>query len=114
MRLSEFFERANTKNIVINSDIDGFLSGMILQKYYGCEIVGFSNSNNAIWLSPEIHSIYEPVYIDIFVNHPNVFCIDQHIVAYDDAHLARIALDGTKMNPNIDICPKSYLGDFLS
>ena len=40
MRLSEFFRNAGTKQIVINSDIDGFLSGMILQEYYGCEIVG--------------------------------------------------------------------------
>ena len=48
MRLSEFFNRAGTKKIVINSDIDGFLSGMILQKYYDCEIVGFSNSKESI------------------------------------------------------------------
>ena len=40
--LRELFEK--NKNIVINSDIDGFLSGMILQKYFGCKVVGFSNS----------------------------------------------------------------------
>ena len=67
MKLSEFFEKAQTKDIVINTDIDGFLSGMILQKYYGCRVVGFSNSSESIWLCPEIKSIYEPIYIDIFV-----------------------------------------------
>lgn len=36
---------ANNKNIVINTDIDGFLCGMVLQKYFDCNVVGFSNVN---------------------------------------------------------------------
>ena len=112
MKISEFFEKANSKDIVINTDIDGFLCGMILQKYYGCRIVGFSNSKESIWLIPEMDSIYKPVYIDIFVNNPGVFCIDQHIVAYDDAYLKTILSWGTKMNPNLDILKKTYIGDY--
>ena len=49
--LRELFE--SNKNIVINSDIDGFLCGMVLQKYYGCRIVGFSDSRDKVWLIPE-------------------------------------------------------------
>lgn len=112
MKLSEFFEAAKTKDIVINSDIDGFLSGMILQKYYDCRIVGFSNSKESIWLIPEIDSIYEPVYIDIYVNRPDTFCIDQHVIAHDNNHLERILSYGTKMNPNLDIFKRSYRGDY--
>lgn len=112
VRLSEFFDRANTRDIVINSDIDGFLSGMILQKYYNCRVVGFSNSKESIWLSPEINSIYEPVYIDIFVNNIETYCIDQHIVAYDNAHLERIRAYETKLNPNLDIMEKTYIDDY--
>lgn len=112
MRLSEFFDRANTRDIVINSDIDGFLSGMILQEYYGCRVVGFSNSKESIWISPEIGSIYEPIYIDIFVNKIETYCIDQHIVAYDNAHLERIKAYGTKLNPNLDIMEKTYRDDY--
>lgn len=111
MKLSEFFAKAGTKKIVINSDIDGFLSGMILQKYYGCEIVGFTNSKNSIWLTPEIASIYSPVYIDIFVNRPTTYSIDQHIVAYDDTQVRRLLAYGTKLNPNIDLSPRTYSGD---
>ena len=112
VRLSEFFERAKKRDIVINSDIDGFLSGMILQKYYDCRVVGFSNSKESIWISPEIGSIYEPVYIDIFVNNANTFCIDQHIVAYDNSHLDRIIAYGTKLNPNLDVLKKTYKNDY--
>ena len=112
MKLSEFFEKAKTKDIVINTDIDGFLCGMILQKYYDCRVVGFSNSDDAIWLIPEIESIYKPVYIDIFVNKPEVFCIDQHIVAYDKSYLKRIVAWGSKMNPNLDLIEKTYTDDY--
>lgn len=53
--LKELFER--NKNIVINTDIDGFLCGMILQKYYGCKVVGFSNSRETIWIKDGIDDI---------------------------------------------------------
>lgn len=61
--LKEIFEK--NKDIVINTDIDGFLCGMILQKYYGCRVVGFSNSRETIWLISEIEDINAPIYIDI-------------------------------------------------
>ena len=111
MKLSDFFSSARTKRIVINSDIDGLLSGMLLQKYYDCEIVGFSNSKDAIWLKPEVGSLDEPIYIDIFINKPNVFCIDQHVVAYDKDHLERLLSYGTKLNPNLDISKRTFIGD---
>lgn len=65
MNLSQLFE--NYRDIVINTDIDGFLCGMILQKYYGCRVVGFSNSKETVWLDPAVRSIDDPVYIDLYV-----------------------------------------------
>ena len=44
--LSELFAKNN--NIIINTDIDGFLCGAILQKYFIGKIVGFSNSRETI------------------------------------------------------------------
>lgn len=61
--LKELF--AENKNIVINTDIDGFLCGMILQKYYGCKVVGFSNSRETIWIKDGIDDMNKPIYIDI-------------------------------------------------
>ncbi len=42
--LKELF--AKNKNIIINTDIDGILSGALLVKYLGCQIVGFTNSKD--------------------------------------------------------------------
>ena len=109
--LKELFE--NNKNIIINTDIDGFLCGMILQKYYGCKVVGFSNSRETIWVSPEIKDIYSPIYIDLFVNRPNVICIEQHIIAFNRQHHNEIRSYGTKINPNIDR-ERTFVGDMQS
>ena len=98
--LKELFSK--NKNIVINTDIDGILSGILLNKYYGCKIVGFSNSKEAVWLSDDVNSVYDPVYIDLYVVNPNVVCIEQHIIATDASHLQSIKSFNTKINPNLE------------
>lgn len=109
--LKELFEQ--NKNIVINSDIDGFLCGMILQKYYDCKIVGFSDSRDKVWLIPEINDIDSPIYIDLYVARPHVKCIEQHIIAYDKVRHAEIIGFGTKINPNLDR-ERTFVGDMQS
>ena len=109
--LKEIFEK--NKDIVINSDIDGFLCGMILQKYYGCKVVGFSNSHETVWLAPEVADIDAPVYIDLYVARPQVVCIEQHIIAYDKNHHDEIMLFGTKLNPNLER-KRTFKGDMGS
>lgn len=108
--LRELFNR--NPNIIINNDIDGFLSGMILQKYYGCKVVGFSNSKDKVWIAPEVNSIYDPVYIDMYVNKPEVVCIDQHIVADTQERLNRILAYGTKFNPNLQLAQRTFESNF--
>lgn len=106
--LQELFNK--NKNIVINTDIDGFLCGMVLQKYYGCKVAGFSNSRETIWVTPDIADIDQPVYIDLYVARKDVVCIDQHIIAYDKSHHDEIASFGTKTNPNLDR-KRTFVGD---
>lgn len=103
--LREIFDR--NPSIIINNDIDGFLSGMILQRYLGCEIVGFSNSNDKVWVTPVVRSVYDPVYIDMYVNNPEVICIDQHVVADNQERLNRILAYGTKLNPNLQLAQRT-------
>jgi hypothetical protein len=98
--LRELF--AKNKNIIINTDIDGFLCGEILRYYYSCKIVGFSNSKKEIWVTPDIKSIYDPIYIDLYVARPDVVCIDQHIISKDKEHHLNIKRMGTKINPNLE------------
>lgn len=109
--LKELFE--NNKNIVINTDIDGFLCGMVLQKYYDCKIVGFSNSRETVWLTPDVTDIDKPIYIDLYVARPDVICIEQHIIAYDRAHHEEIKAYGTKINPNLER-ERTFVGDMQS
>jgi hypothetical protein len=100
MKLQELF--AKNKNIIINTDIDGILSGVILCNYCGCKVAGFSNSKETVWLSDDIPSVYEPVYIDMFVPRCNVYCVDQHIVSVNDTHHDMFVKWGTKLNPQFD------------
>ena len=89
--------------IIVNTDIDGIFSALLLHHYMHCEIAGFCNSVETVWIDPNrIGSIYDAVYIDIFVPRNDVVCIDQHIVAVNEEHCREIASLGTKFNPNLD------------
>lgn len=108
MKLKDLFSK--NPNIIINTDIDGFLCGEILRHYYGCKIVGFSNSKKEIWVTPEVKSIFDPVYIDLYVARPDVVCIEQHIIAKDREHHLKIEQMGTKINPNVER-GRTFVGD---
>lgn len=89
--------------IIINSDIDGLLSGLLLHHYLGCEVVGFSNSWDAVWIDKaRLSSIYEGTYIDLYVADPNVLSIEQHIIAVNDEHLGLLKANPNKINPNLE------------
>lgn len=100
MKLSSLFSKK--PNIIINTDIDGILSGVVLCKYCGCKVAGFSNSKETVWLRDDIQSVYDPVYIDMFVPHKDVWCIDQHIVAVNNEHHDMFVNCGTKISPQLD------------
>lgn len=89
--------------IIINSDIDGILSGLILHNFLDCDVVGFSNSDNTVWIDQsKVNSIYDAVYIDMFVPNPNLKCIDQHIISINSHHHNSICNNPNKFNPNFD------------
>ena len=89
--------------IIINTDLDGIFSALILHHYLNCEVAGFCNSAEKVWIDrSKINSIYEGVYIDMFVPRADVVCIDQHIIAVDEEHYRSIRSLGTKYNPNLD------------
>jgi hypothetical protein len=88
--------------IIINSDIDGVISGLLLTNFCNCEVVGFSNSADRVWLdTSKCNSIYDGVYIDMYVPNESTITIDQHIVAINNQHFERIKTNKNKINPNI-------------
>ena len=89
--------------IIVNTDLDGIFSALILHNYLNCEIAGFCNSAETVWIDKnKIDSIYNAVYIDMFVAQKDVVCIDQHIIAIDEEHSRKIRSLGTKCNPNLE------------
>ena len=91
------------KKIIINTDIDGVLSGLILTNYLGCQIVGFSNSRDTVWLDKNnAASIYDATYIDMFVPNIKVPCIDQHIISVNERHHQILFNNKIKINPNLE------------
>jgi hypothetical protein len=100
MKLKDLFHQ--NPNIIINTDIDGILSGVILVKYLDCKIVGFTNSKDTVWLADGFDDLYKHVYIDMFVTEPKALCLDQHIVAVNEEHQKEIIKSATKFSPQID------------
>ncbi len=91
------------KKIIVNTDIDGIFSALVLHNFVGCEVVGFCNSDNTVWIDKrKVSSIYDCVYIDMFVPLSNVGCIDQHIISVNERHHELIRQNNKKYNPNLD------------
>lgn len=90
---------------IVNSDLDGLLSGMLLQEFLNWEIVGFSSCagkpDDEIWLKDDNIKINECVFVDLPVAVKNITIIDQHFVAVDRQHLERYNNCDNKINPNI-------------
>ncbi len=98
--LRELF--ADNKNIIINTDIDGILSGALLVKYCGCQVVGFTNSKDRVWLADDYNDLYAHIYVDMFVTDNRAICLDQHIVAISNEHQESIKASGNKYSPQIE------------
>lgn len=90
------------KPIIINSDLDGIFSGLLLKKYLNCKVVGFTNSDEFVWFNESLNIAYSDVcFVDIFMSNPDVISIDQHIIAVNNEHLEKLSQNSNKINPNL-------------
>lgn len=87
----KFTSISQCKDIVINNDIDGLLSGAFLKSVYGCNIVGMTNSKDKVLWKRGYEPSGNEVFIDFTAYGQN--CIDQHI---HPMHINGI------INPNFD------------
>lgn len=95
-------QKLRNKPLIINSDLDGILSGLLLKKYLNCNIVGFSNSEKEIWIHADYKESLNAIsFVDLFVANPNLVSIDQHIIAANEQHHLEISKNNKKINPNI-------------
>jgi hypothetical protein len=94
-------EQLKNKPILINTDLDGIMSGLLLQKYMNCKVVGFTNSAEAIWLHNDFTDFEDVCFVDMFVADPEIICIDQHIVSVNEKHYQKLKNNKKKINPNL-------------
>lgn len=87
---------------IINTDLDGIFSGLILHNFLNWEIVGFCDSDESIWIDKNrVNDLCEVIFIDIFVCPKNIKCIDQHIISVDEEHNGILWENKNKLNPNL-------------
>ena len=102
------------RKCIINADLDGLLSGMILQEFLEWEVVGFSSCcgkpDDELWLYDIEEDINDCVFVDLPVYFKEYSTIDQHFVAFDKDSIEKYNNDGNKANPNI-IRERVFLDD---
>lgn len=93
------------RKCIINADLDGLLSGMILQEFLEWEVVGFSSCcgkpDDELWLYDIKEDINDCVFVDLPVYFKDYSTIDQHFIAFDKESIEKYNNDGNKANPNI-------------
>lgn len=95
-------ETLRNRPLIINADLDGIISGLLLTKYLNCSIVGFSNSKKEIWLQEDFNEDLKSVcFVDLFVANPEIISIDQHIIAGNESHFKKLSKNPKKINPNL-------------
>lgn len=95
----------SNKKCIVNADLDGILSGMLLQHFLNWEVVGYSSccgkSADELWLQNETERLQDCVFVDLPVCIPSFSAIDQHFVAFDNDSVDNYLADRNKVNPNI-------------
>ena len=91
------------RECVLNTDLDGLLTGIILQNTLNWKVVGWYDSKKTLAISDQCRgSPSDLVFLDVFVVADNLECIDQHIVAQDEDHGKKLVQNPRKLNPNLE------------
>lgn len=93
------------RKCIINTDLDGILSGMILQHFLNWDVVGYSSCcgrlDDELWLMNEDENIKDCVFVDLPVSIREISVIDQHFVAFNEQSILDYESNNNKVNPNI-------------
>ena len=106
--LDEFVSQLFSENrkCIVNADLDGLLSGMLLQYFLKWSIVGFSycsgsQNEEEVWLCDENEYIEDCVFVDLPVVVPEISVIDQHFVSLNGVFIKKYESTRNKLNPNV-------------
>jgi hypothetical protein len=92
------------RKCIINADLDGILSGMLLSQFLHWDVVGFSacagTPDDELWIR-DSHLIDDCVFVDLPVVAGNFAAVDQHYSALSINDFNTLRSDMLKINPNI-------------
>jgi hypothetical protein len=93
------------KKCILNTDLDGLISGMLLQKFLNWKVVGFSHCNgkpdDELWLYGSKTDLSNYVFVDLPVCVDELTVIDQHFILFDQSSVERFNRPKNKLNPNV-------------
>lgn len=102
-RFKQIFKK--NKKCIVNADIDGIISGMLLQHFLNWRVVGYSSccgkEDDELWLEDKKEDLKDCVFVDLPVSVPNYSVIDQHFVLFDEDGVVKADTEQNKLNPNI-------------
>ena len=102
-RYAEIF--TNGRKCIVNADGDGLIAGMLLQKFLGWRVVGYSSCcgkpDDELWLENAYEKLEECVFVDLPVCVSNYFAVDQHFVLFDELNRINYLAPKNKINPNV-------------
>lgn len=96
---------SKNRKCIVNADLDGVLSGMLLQHFLDWRVVGYSSCcgkpNDELWLAKDVANITDCVFVDLPVCVEGLPVIDQHFVAFNEESVRKFLEQGNKINPNL-------------
>lgn len=106
INLSDTFKTLFIKDrkCIVNADIDGVISGMLLQHFLNWKVVGYSSccglKDDDLWIEKG-NDIDDCVFVDLPVILRKYAVIDQHFVATSENTITSYNSHNNKVNPNI-------------
>lgn len=107
LKIDETIKLLFTKNkkCIVNADLDGLLSGMLLQHFLDWQIVGYSScsgrKDDELWLINNNENLEECIFVDLPVFVKNYSTIDQHFILFDNDTYNQYLENNNKINPNV-------------
>ena len=96
---------------IVNTDLDGLLSGLLLHHFLGTEIVGFCDSGEYVWKKEGV-AWEDCTFIDMYVPLSGIDTYCNHMIAVDKQHAKTLFGNPHKNNPNVDISTRYFLGEY--
>ena len=92
------------KKCIVNADLDGILSGMLLQRFLNWKVVGYSSCcgkpDDELWMADTSERIKDCIFVDLPMWIPSIATIDQHFIAFEKDSIDDYFKNNNKINPN--------------